>query len=267
MRRAVLLLAAVALVAAALAAPPARADAKDALRAILEEARKRANVAETDTETKAEPDADTLRKQAHARNVALRNSYWDRADDVKKQEVAALKAARVDECRKVAQDIARLKDSIRKKERERREGERGTLDDMPRRSGSRGSRDGLGHRNRRNRADSNDGLENDKKALKQAEQLKRQLQGEIAAEMSKLDARRSLRKRRVEAVYARHRQAIEAGKSLTPEQMVASYKAALNDLPADMEKAEAPKPNEKPKEAPKQQERKERRRAKEDKKA
>lgn len=260
MRRAVLLLATVALLAAALAAPPARADAKDALRAILEEARKRANVAETNAETKAEPDADTIRKQAHARNLSLRNSYWDRADDVKKQEVAALKAARVDECRKVVQDITRLKDAIRKKERERREGERGTLDDMPRRSGSRGSRDGLGHRSRRSGADQNDGLENDRKALKQAEQLKHQLQGEIAAEMKKLDARGSLRKRRVEAAYSGHRQAVEAGKSLTPEQMAASYEAALNDLPADKEKAEPPKPNEKPKEAPKQK-------AKEDKKA
>lgn len=255
MTRAAILFAAIL---AALTPSVARAEAAGAedpqatLRAILEEAHLRV---EQPAQT-AEPDADpkALRKQALARNVALRNAFWDKTEALHKQEVADLKDERMDECRQVAQEIARIEGTIKEKERERRKAERGILDGGGVGEGGVPLGEGSGgRRHRRNRATPNDGLDNDKTALKQAEQNKRRLQAEIAAAMKHLDDLEILRKRRVEAAYAHHKRAIDAGENPATDQMVATYKAAL-DVAVPEEK-----PQPKPKEGKKQAEPKEKR--------
>jgi len=216
-------------------------DPQAALRAILEEAHRRV---EQPVEA-AEPDADpkALRRQALACNVALRNAFWDKTEALHKQEVAGLKDERMDECRQVAQEIARIEQTIKGKERERRKAERGILDGGGVGEGGVPMGEGSGvRRHRRNRGTPNDGLENDKKALKQAEQNKRRLQAEIAAAMKQLDQLETLRKRRVEAAYAHHKRAIDAGENPAIDQMVATYRAAL-DVAVPEEKPQ-PKPKE-----------------------
>ena len=216
-------------------------DPQAVLRAILAEARRRV---EQPVEA-AEPEADPkpLRKEALARNVALRNAFWDKAEALHKQEVAALKDERMDECRQVAQEIARIEQTIKEKERERRKAERGILDGGGVGEGGVPLGEGSGvRRHRRNRATTNDGLDDDKKALKQAQQNKRRLQAEIAAAMKQLAQLEALRKRRVEAAYARHKRAIDAGENLATDQMVATYRAALDV--AVPEKKPQPKPKE-----------------------
>jgi len=242
MTRAAILFAATLAVLTPSAARAEAAGAEDpqaALRAILAEAHRRV---EQPVEP-AEPDADpkALRKQALARNVALRNAFWDKAEALHKQEVAALKDERMDECREVAQEIARIEQAIKKKERERRRAERGILDGGGVGEGGVPLGEGSGvRRHRRKRATPNDGLENDKTALKQAGQTKRRLQAEIAAAMKQLEGLEALRKRRVEAAYAQHKRAIDSGENPATDQMVATYKAAL-DVAVPEEKPQ-PKP-------------------------
>ena len=220
-------------------------DAKATLQSILEKARRRAEAPPPQEPSPAKPDPEALRKHALATNLSLRNRYWDGAESLKKQEVSTLKAERMAECRGVAQQIARLDETIKRKERERRKAERGLLD------GGYGGGEGEGggvsgiegvstRRRRRRPSRPNDGLEDDKKALGQAEQRKRQLQADIAAALKRIDEREATRKRNVEATYARHKRAIDAGKALPDQQMAASYKAAV-DVPADPP-APAPKP-------------------------
>ncbi|MFW6164096.1 MAG: hypothetical protein ACODAJ_15115 [Planctomycetota bacterium] len=229
------------LAAAALAAAGETAgeDPQAVLRAILQEAKRRVEAPPTEAEDTTDVEPEAIRKHALAVNLSLRNRFWDRAADLKAYEIRDLKRARMDECRQVAERIRSLEETIKEKERERRRALRGSLDGV---MGSGGVRSLGGERlggldsaeRRRHRRDEhhNDGLDKDKKALKQAKHDKRRLQAQIAAQMERLDQREDLRKRRVEAAYAQHKQAIEGGKTFSANQMIADYEAALNLPPA-----------------------------------
>jgi len=158
-------------------------------------------------------------KKALAKNVALRNACWDKAADVAKEAVKDLKADHIDDYRECARDIADLEDTIKKKERRRREDERRSRITV---RGSSGYR-----RYRRRLPPPNDGLEDDKKALREQQKAKTELLRLMRREKNTIADAERTRKRRIEAVYASHKKAIDAGQLLTPDEMVANYKAAL----------------------------------------
>lgn len=247
-------------------------DAQAALRAILQEAKRRAEAPPAQPQEAAEADPEALRKHALAVNLSLRNKSWDRAQDLKAYEIRDLKKARMDECRQVAEEIHRLEETIKDKERERRRALRGTLDGLVGGDGRRervGGIEGADRRRHRRNVNHNDGLDKDKKALKQAEHNKRRLQAEIAAQMKRLDERQDLRKRRVEAVYAGHKRTIEAGKTVSTNQMIAAYEAALELPPVQQPPApKEPEPkredDEKPNNGKRREDEGERRRGKRD---
>ena len=204
-------------------------EAREALDAILE----KAVGGKTEESAEAKPDAEAeaiaRRKKALARTLSLRNAHWDRAGELKKADIAALKAARMDECRAVAQELLNIQRAIDRKERQRREEER-RWREAERRWRDRRQEGGNRHYGRRpERPTHNDGLENDIRKRREIEDKKQKLQREIRAAMSKISAKASLRRRRVESAYARQKRAIEAGTHITADQMAASYEAALGE--------------------------------------
>lgn len=74
----------------------------------------------------------------------------------------------------------------------------------------------------------NDGLENDKKALREAESRKRKLQKTISGEKAKMSKSASTTRRRVESIYARFKKAIQGGQSFTLDEVHKRYQAALD---------------------------------------
>lgn len=175
--------------------------------------------------TDADKEAAAERKKLRDANLSLRNMAWDKAEDIRKDEVNALKAERMDDCRKVAQEIRRAEQAIERKERERREAERRWQEAERRWRNAVAEGRSRGHRPRKPTL--NDGMENDRRDLDKAKDKKAELQREIAAAIRKIDDREDLRKRRVEATYARQKLALEAGEPLAIDQMIARYKAAL----------------------------------------
>ena len=143
-------------------------DPQGVLRGILEEARRRSEAPPAQPEAAAEIDTEALRKHALAVNLALRNRFWDRAEDLKAYEIRDLKQARIDECRQAADEITRLEETIREKERERRRALRAALDGLIGGEGRRergGVIEGVDRRRRRRReVNHDDGLEKDKEA-------------------------------------------------------------------------------------------------------
>lgn len=226
--------------------------AQSQLQAILKEAARRVDGGH---EAEAAPDPKAVRKAAHAKNLILRNGAWDKAAELKRDEVRDLKAARMPDARKVADEIASLERTIRDKERKRKAADRSWYTGEGGTGGTGGGDPGSGpgglnFRRRKEKPKHNDGLENDQKALQQAQVRKRELQRQIAGEMKRLDDREALRKRRVEAIYTRHKLAVDADKTPTPDEMLANYKAALavadpeppKPEPAPAAGAEKPKP-------------------------
>jgi len=175
--------------------------------------------------TDAEKEAAAEAKKRRDANLSLRNMAWDKAEDIRKDEVNALKAERMDDCRKVAQEIRRIEQTIERKERERREAERRWREAERRWRNAAAEGRSRGRRPRKPTHD--DGMENDRRSLDKAKGKKAELQREIAAAIRKIDDREDLRKRRVETTYARQKLALQAGEPLTIDQMIARYKAAL----------------------------------------
>jgi len=175
--------------------------------------------------TDAEKEAAAERKKLRDANLSLRNMAWDKAADIRKDEVNALKAERMDDCRRVAQEIRRIEQTMERKERERREAERRWREAERRWRNAAAEGRSRGHRPRA--PTHNDGMENDRRNLDKAKGKKTALQREIAAAIRKIDGREDLRKRRVEATYARQKLALQAGEPLAIDQMIARYKTAL----------------------------------------
>jgi len=175
--------------------------------------------------TDAEKEAAAEAKKLRDANLSLRNMAWDKAADIRKDEVNALKAERMDECRRVAQEIRRIEQTIERKERERREAERRWRE--AERRWRNAAAEGRSRGRRPSRPTHNDGMENERRNLDRAKDKKTALQREIAVVIRKIDGREDLRKRRVEATYARQKLALQAGEPLAIDQMIARYKAAL----------------------------------------
>jgi len=72
-----------------------------------------------------------------------------------------------------------------------------------------------------------DGLENDEAALAEVQTRKHKLQVIIREEREKLDRRAAERRKRVEVLYTKQKLALEAGRAITRDQMVAAYQEAL----------------------------------------
>jgi len=173
------------------------------------------------------PDELAAQKKALATNLALRNRAWDKAEQLRKDEFTALKARRMHECLEAVRAIASIEDTIETKERKRREAERRWRESERRRKEG-DSSSGLRVLGRRSkRPNHNDGLEEDRKKLKQAKQHKLELQRDINRERKQIAERESLRKKRVEALYARQRRELHRGQALTAEQIAAAYEAAI----------------------------------------
>lgn len=159
------------------------------------------------------------------RNLSIRNRFWDKASDIKKEEVRQLKAEYMDRCTKAVQDIRRINETIRKKEDKRKD----RMRQWQREQRKEDQKRLKGQRARKiTKPKFNDGMERDQQALRKAFDAKRKLQRIIRKEMGVLSKRTSERRRRVEAAYSRQKRVIAAGEKLTVEQMVERYTAALD---------------------------------------
>lgn len=171
-----------------------------------------------------EEKAKRAQKQRQFKNYDLRNLYWDKAGDLKKEEIRELKREYMDDAAKVVNEVRRIEDTIRRKLRRREDAERNYRRDKRREDRNRRE----GRRSRRVKPPQhNDGLEKDQQALREANEKKRKLQAMIRNEMDKISKRASGKRKRVEAVYTKQKRAIEAGQELASEAMIARYKAAL----------------------------------------
>ena len=174
--------------------------------------------------TTAEPAADerAARTKALKTNLAMRNHFWDEVDELKKKDYEALKAAYMPQATAVQRDIDRLRKAIADKERRRKEDERRWRDEQ-----LRAQRNGGSTRNIP-RPNTNDGLEQDERSLRDAEARKRKLKSEIDGEQSKIAQAATLTRRRVESVYGKAKIALEKGNDIPPDELRKHYQAALD---------------------------------------
>ncbi len=161
------------------------------------------------------PEEKQARKEAVAKAFSLRNHFYDRAGEIKQQEVNALKAQYKDQIVGLLREIRDLEEKIRRKEREREE-----LSREWRR------RDDYRHR-RRPDLIINDNLEKDREALKELQRQKLELMKTVRAAMAKIDERLERRRNQVGAAFSRLKRAIQGGKDVREDDMRAAFQAAV----------------------------------------
>ena len=177
-------------------------------------------------------------KDARHLSLVLRNAFWDKPMAMRKQEVAETKRNYLPEIKKTLDEIDATKRTIKAKEEERED----ALRDW-RRAKARAREDREEGRPARRvppRPTFNDGLENDEKTLKDAEKRKLLLAREIQLKLRRIDSRVAARRKRVAAIYARLRAAIEAGDVITKEEMIANYQAAVGPVHSEGPKQQPP---------------------------
>lgn len=172
------------------------------------------------------PDKGDAHEAAIYKNLALRNAFWDKAEELKKEEIRALKSQYLGQCKQVVDSISRAQRTIDQKERRRREADRRWREEENRR---RRADEKAGRKRRRStpRPQHNDSLEKDRRALHDALRKKAELQKTIRGEVSKVSRRARERQDRVKAIYARQRAALEAGQQVGVAQMRERYEAAM----------------------------------------
>ncbi|NQT53558.1 hypothetical protein HQ576_15990 [bacterium] len=171
------------------------------------------------------------------KNLDLRNRFWDLAVGVKKAEVDELKSQYRKPITHLLRDIQKLERTIRRKMDDREEEERAWR--RERREQSKRRREGL-RSHPVPPLEFKDGLEDDEAALADLGKTKLLIQYNTRKEMAKIAKRTEQRRRRVEAVYTRHKQQIEAGETLTVEAMVAAFKAGLGEPETNFGPPDAP---------------------------
>ena len=169
------------------------------------------------------PDELAARKKALQKNLSLRNHYWDQVAELKKDDHQALKTAYKDDCVAVVREMQKINDTIQRKLRRREDADREWR--RERDAELRKRREGKKWRDVR-RPKHNDGLENDEKALRNAQLKKLKLQKVIRGEQSKISKSAATTRKRLEAVYARLKRALDTGEEATLDEMRQRYQAA-----------------------------------------
>lgn len=193
------------------------------------------------------PEEKQARKAAVAKAFALRNHFYDRAEEIKEKEVNSLKAQYKEHILGMLREIKDLEETIRRKERER--------EDLSREWRHR--RDDNYRQRRRPDLVINDNLEKDRKALKELRRQKLELQKTIRGAMAKIDERLVRRRDQVGAAFSRLKRAIEAGKDVSEAEMRSAFQAAVGtaevgfEAPGPMKGALEPEEKKKAPEPPK----------------
>ena len=155
-------------------------------------------------------------------NLALAKAAFEKADQMKDEEMQKLKDKYWTQAEKIIKELDRLETSIRSKDKRRREElqryryYRSRIDDDDRRS------------YRRSPDFTNDGLEKDKRSYLSKKKEKSKLKKTISDEQDKINSQCSLRKRRIRVAYDSQKKAIKEGQETAEEQMKAKYFAALD---------------------------------------
>jgi hypothetical protein len=174
---------------------------------------------------------DLARRELLGQNQALARAAFDKADQLREEEVKKLKDKYLRDADKVVKDVDRLEETIKDKLKRRREAEE--------RWNYLREHSSVGDHNRYNRPPdfSNDGLEKDMRDYRNAKERRNEIRDTINAEMDKIDRRRAIRKQRVRVGYELLKKQITEGQAATEEQMKEKYFAALDLERKDGKKA------------------------------
>jgi len=163
-------------------------------------------------------------KEALAKNDQLRKSYLEKAVKEKTDEEKAFADTNKPGWKQAIDEITRLQSSIDAKERARRAAQSDTS--------SRYTNTGTST-SWRQRQPTNDGLENDLRALEQAKRKLAALEGKLKLDKAKLGDASSEKERAVRRVHGENKADIVAGRVLSGQAMAARYDTALESKAED----------------------------------